>query len=193
MWSHHLGLESLSVDKWRLRRDLTGVTFSSSTRHILPFVKVLDVDRGSPPPGYKARNPPPSVLRPLPVQIDVTSSVAQVYLGPSLIGDIWGLLQQNLNFSYNMVDIVTLTIQESLFQINSVDNNFGALQPDGSYDGVVSLSLISTYNLSPACTQIGMVHRNEVDFGVTNFYANQERAQVVDLSTILDYQGYPSK
>ena len=53
IWSSGLGLESLSVDKWMLRRDLTGVSFSSSTRHILPFVKVLDVDRNSPPPGYK--------------------------------------------------------------------------------------------------------------------------------------------
>ena len=35
-----------------------------------------------------------------------------------------------------------------------------------------------------------MVHRNEVDFAVTNFYANMERSEVADLSTILDYQGW---
>ena len=36
-----------------LRRDLTGVKFSSSTRNILPFVKVMDVDNNFPPPGYE--------------------------------------------------------------------------------------------------------------------------------------------
>ena len=79
-----------------------------------------------------------SVVRRRPVQIDDMSPVAQVYLGPSLIGDIWGLLQQTLNFSYSMVEVVRLTKPDCSIQINSVDNNFGALQPDGTYDGVVS-------------------------------------------------------
>ena len=35
--------------------------------------------------------------------------------------------------------------------------------------------------------KIGMIERDEVDIGVTDFYANNERAEVSDFSVILDY------
>ena len=35
--------------------------------------------------------------------------------------------------------------------------------------------------------QIGMIERDEVDIGVTDFYANRERAEVTDFSVIIGY------
>jgi hypothetical protein len=37
-----------------------------------------------------------------------------------------------------------------------------------------------------------MVARNEVNIGVSSFYATQQRGEVVDFSTILDYAEYES-
>ena len=38
--------------------------------------------------------------------------------------------------------------------------------------------------------KIGMIERGEVEVGLTSFYANSERAEVVDFSPILDYAEY---
>ena len=35
--------------------------------------------------------------------------------------------------------------------------------------------------------QIGMIHRGEVDLGVSSFFANRDRAEAVDFSPILGY------
>lgn len=85
-WNKKEGLKIFTTEKWELRRDLTGVYFTTSTANDPPYVVVRDVDLNNPPPGY---------------QIDIRSS--PVYIGPSLYGDIWSNLQQTLNFSYNMV------------------------------------------------------------------------------------------
>ena len=37
--------------------------------------------------------------------------------------------------------------------------------------------------------KIGLVEREEVQFGVTAFYASKGRAQAVELSVIIDYAG----
>ena len=85
-WSKESGLSVSKTEKWELRRDLTGVYFTTSTAHDPPYVDVRDVDINNLPPGYK---------------LDIKSS--PVYIGPSLYGDIWLNLQQSLNFSYNMI------------------------------------------------------------------------------------------
>ena len=42
-------------------------------------------------------------------------------------------------------------------------------------------------NFSP---QIGMIEREEVDVGVTSFFATVKRQEVVDFSPIIDYAEY---
>ena len=107
-WSSSAGFNMLSVDKWELRKDLTGVLFETSTLEELPLVDVDDVEVDNLPDGYQLTG----------------DNSALIYLGPSVYGEIWSNLQQTLNFSYSMV--------------YSIDGGWGSKQSDGTFNGIVS-------------------------------------------------------
>ena len=48
-------MEIFPIEKWDMRKDLTGVFFKTSSANDPPFVVTLDMDLASPPPGYKER------------------------------------------------------------------------------------------------------------------------------------------
>ena len=53
-WDTGNGLEIFPIEKWDMRKDLTGVFFRTSSANDPPFVvTVRDLDLASPPPGYK--------------------------------------------------------------------------------------------------------------------------------------------
>ena len=52
---------------------------------------------------------------------------------------------------------------------------------------LTSLIQSSHLDFSP---QIGMIERQEVDVGVTSFFATVKRQEVVDFSPIIDYAEY---
>ena len=57
VWRADYGLEVLAADKWELRKDLTGVTFRTSTAHEPPYVDVVFVaekNNNNLPTGYQA-------------------------------------------------------------------------------------------------------------------------------------------
>ena len=58
IWSSQFGLELLAVDKWELRRDLTGLVLSASSAHDPPYVDIDQVDPDKLPPGYKVMDSP---------------------------------------------------------------------------------------------------------------------------------------
>ena len=81
-------------NKWELRRDLTGVVFRTASNHDPPFVETINIEKdnvySSPlPRGYFVEND--------------SSTLTRIFLGPSLYGDIWSLLQNTFNFTYSMV------------------------------------------------------------------------------------------
>ena len=54
-WDSGEGLEIFPIEKWDMRKDLTGVFFKTSSANDPPFVVTMDMDLASPPPGYKER------------------------------------------------------------------------------------------------------------------------------------------
>ena len=54
-WSSEFGLSLLAVDKWEVRRDLTGIVLTASSAQDPPYVDIGQVDPLNLPPGYKAR------------------------------------------------------------------------------------------------------------------------------------------
>ena len=58
VWSPILGLEILPIEKWELRKDLTGITFSTATAHEPPYVdsnKLNQMTVKNTPFGYVVR------------------------------------------------------------------------------------------------------------------------------------------
>ena len=53
-WSSEFGLSVLAVDKWEVRRDLSGIVLTASSAHDPPYVDLDDVDPLNIPPGYQA-------------------------------------------------------------------------------------------------------------------------------------------
>ena len=80
----------LHSKKWELRRDLSDVHFQTASNHDPPFVSVVRVEDSRSSLPYKYH-----------LSSDV--SAVNIYLGPSLYGDIWRSLQKITNFSYSMV------------------------------------------------------------------------------------------
>ena len=56
VWRSDYGLEVLAVNKWEVRRDLTGVVFTTSTAHEPPYVDVSHINNNKNvlPTGYQA-------------------------------------------------------------------------------------------------------------------------------------------
>ena len=77
--------------QWELRKDLTGIEFRTASNHDPPFVTTIDANAHDifTPPGFLHQN---------------NSNFHNIFLGPSLYGDIWSLLQKITNFSYSMVN-----------------------------------------------------------------------------------------
>ena len=93
LWSPEAGLAMTPDTRWELRADLTGLLLRAAATTDPPFVTTIaEAEAGaggwSPPPGWRRRN---------------HGGFENIYLGPSLYGDIWGELQRITNFSYSMV------------------------------------------------------------------------------------------
>ena len=71
-------------------------------------------------------------------------------------------------------------------QVQSLDGSWGSENEDGSWNGVVIKWRVVTL-LITLYLQIGMIERQEVDIGVTSFFATIKRQEVVDFSPIIDY------
>ena len=54
IWSSEFGLEVLAVDKWEVRRDLSGLVLTASSAHDPPYVDIDSVQPHDLPPGYQA-------------------------------------------------------------------------------------------------------------------------------------------
>ena len=56
-WSNKEALQILPIEKWEMRKDLSGVYFRTSTAHDPPYVFVVDVDNKTNilPQGYKVK------------------------------------------------------------------------------------------------------------------------------------------
>ena len=57
MWDPQHGLDSLALDRWELRRDLSDLTFTTATAHEPPYVDVVFITEKYNnyfPPGYQA-------------------------------------------------------------------------------------------------------------------------------------------
>ena len=110
-----------------------------------------------------------------------------VYIKPSFYGDIWETLQQTLNFSYTMVPVLSVYNDNSIsVKVYSTDGGWGNKVAEGKFSGIVD-KIWKLHKCFYNSLQIGMVHRGEVDVGVTSFFANKERAEVVDFSPVLGY------
>ena len=70
--------------------------------------------------------------------------------------------------------------------MQSLDGSWGSENEDGSWNGVVIKWRVVTL-LITLYLQIGMIERQEVDIGVTSFFATIKRQEVVDFSPIIDY------
>ena len=57
-WSSEFGLSVLAVDKWEMRRDLSGIVLTASSADDPPYVALENVHPFNIPPGYQARSVP---------------------------------------------------------------------------------------------------------------------------------------
>ena len=71
----------------------------------------------------------------------------------------------------------------------SVDGRWGAKNSNGVWNGMVFMIDLFMFisEESMICSQIGMIHRGEVDLAPCSFYLTAERKEVVDFSVTLDY------
>ena len=44
VWDPVHGLDTLALDKWEMRRDLSDITFTTATAHEAPYVESRDID-----------------------------------------------------------------------------------------------------------------------------------------------------
>ena len=72
---------------------------------------------------------------------DNRQGLDNIYLGPSLYGDLWVALQRLMNFNFTMVDLSVLAHNTTTVfihhQVYSIDGSWGSLNDDGSWNGVV--------------------------------------------------------
>ena len=64
------------------------------------------------------------------------------------------------------------------------------MNDDGFWNGVVSSFGLAQDVIQNLIYQVGMVHRNELDIGVTSLFATSQRKNVVDFSRTLQYAEY---
>ena len=114
-----------------------------------------------------------------------------IYLGPSLYGDLWVALQRLMNFNFTMVDLSVFSSQYN----NCVHSSSGIF--DWWFLGIIKwwwilersceFLLCSFTRNVPKIFKVGMIHRNEVDIGVTSLFASRQRKNAVDFSRTLQY------
>ena len=68
-----------------------------------------------------------------------------IYLGPSLYGDLWESLQKLMNFNYTMVKLLmTRKYVDTIVQVYSIDGSWGSMNDDGSWNGVVRIFMLGS-------------------------------------------------
>ena len=108
MWNPQQGLDILPIDKWEMRKDLTGVFLKTATATEPPYVineEATLSNKENWPRGYIVSHESSysKSLSLLHYQFENDSVARPYYMTQSFYGDIWSSLQQTLNFSYSMV------------------------------------------------------------------------------------------